>query len=84
MSVRIYVPDIPEFAVIIAAARSDAGCEVLAPRQGYWCLRAPQSLRFERKTMKLGPALWNSLLSGGFRGRIREYGRDHLVIESEA
>jgi hypothetical protein len=40
-------------------------------------------LRFSRKAMKLGPAIWNSALSGGFIGRIVDYGRDEIVIESE-
>lgn len=83
MTVRIFVPDIPEFAAVIAAGRQAAHCEVQLPRHGYWCLRATNTLSFERKPMKLGPALWNSLLSGGFEGRIVEYGRDRLVIESD-
>jgi hypothetical protein len=33
--------------------------------------------------MKLGPAIWNSALSGGFIGRIVNYGPDEIVIESE-
>ena len=83
MSVRIFVPDIPEFAAIIAAGRQAPGCEVQPPMHGYWCLCAATTLSFERKPMKLGPALWNSLLSGGFEGHIIEYGRDRLVIASE-
>lgn len=84
MRVSVYVADIPEFGCIIEAARALEGCRVLPPRHGYWTLEAERALSFERKPMKLGPALWNSLLSGGFSGRVLEYGRDRLVIGAEA
>jgi len=40
-------------------------------------------LRFSRKALSVGPAIWNSALSGGFIGRIVEYGDEEMVIESE-
>lgn len=80
MSVCLYVPDTPEFGVIVEAARSIEACRVQPPLHGYWRIESQTKLLFERKPMKLGPALWNSLLSGGFSGEILEYGRDRLVI----
>jgi hypothetical protein len=82
MTVRIFLPDIPEFGVLVKAAEELENCLVEASRHGYWQITAQHELRLERKAMKLGPALWNSLLSGGFEGEIQEYGRDHLVILS--
>lgn len=81
--VTVFVPDIPEFRPLLEAARGQAGCAVRAPAGGYWRIEAGQALEFRRKPMGLGPALWNSALSGGFRGRIVEYGRDLLRIESD-
>jgi hypothetical protein len=81
--VRIFVPDIPEFLPIIEGARKTGGCAVVAPEAGYWRIEAEREIRFERKPLGLGPALWNSALTGGFRGRITEYGRDVMRIESE-
>ena len=83
MSVTIYVPDIPEFAPLVRAADGIAGCTVLAPQNGYWRLQAEREIAFSRKKLGLGPALWNSALSGGFRGRIVEYGRHELRIVDE-
>jgi len=83
MTVRVFIPDIPEFLPLVRAAETAGGSTVLAPRHGYWTVEADRVLRFSRKEMNLGPAIWNSALSGGFIGRIVDYGRDDMVIESE-
>ena len=83
MTIKIYVPDIPEFMPLIKAAGNVPECRVLGPTEGYWTVQAEGTLRFSRKALNLGPAIWNSALSGGFLGRIVEYGRDEMVIESE-
>ncbi len=83
MTVRVYIPDIPEFLPLVKAAEGMAGCVMSVPRDGYWSLEAEHELRFSRRALHLGPAIWNSALSGGFIGRIVEYGRDEMVIESE-
>lgn len=84
MSVRVFVPDLPEFRAVVAAARAMPSCTVREPRHGFWSLESATQLVFERKPMKLGPALWNSLLGGGYCGRILEFGRDRLVIGPDA
>jgi hypothetical protein len=83
VTILIFIPDIPEFVPLVAAAQSVTGSTVRAPQNGYWVVEADRELRFSRKTMKLGPAIWNSALSGGFVGRIVNYGRDEIVIECE-
>ncbi|NDZ18014.1 hypothetical protein C7T35_34230 [Variovorax sp. WS11] len=80
--VTVFVPDIAEFEPLLKAAAM-AGCRVRKPVHGYWRIEAERVLEFSRKELGLGPALWNSALSGGFRGRITEYGRDVMRIESE-
>ncbi len=84
VTIKIFIPDIPEFLPLVRAAEKVEGCRVLAPKGGYWTIEAEKRLRFSRKALKLGPAIWNSALSGGFLGRIIEYGRDEMVLESEA
>jgi hypothetical protein len=81
--VRIFIPDIPEFMPLVAAAERVTGCTVLPPASGYWTLEAERVLHFSRKALNLGPAIWNSALSGGFVGRIIEYGHDEMLLESE-
>ena len=83
MSVVIFVPDVAEFAPVLAAARQVANCRVIEPVQGYWRIVAGKELRFNRKALGLKPALWYSMLSGGYQGRITEYGRDELRLEAE-
>lgn len=83
MSVLLFVPDIPEFLPLVHAAQKVDGCVVHQPTNGYWKVAGKRGLHFSRKSMGLGPALWNSALSGGFRGRIVEYGHDIMRIESE-
>lgn len=82
MTVTIFVPDIPEFASLVEASRQLTGGTVIAPRYGYWRITAPDTIEFERRTLGIGPALWNSALTGGFIGQIEEYGRDRMRIVS--
>jgi hypothetical protein len=81
--VVVFIPDLKEFLPLLHAARAIEGCTVSGPVKGYWQAEAKSQLVFTRKAMGLGPALWNSALTGGFCGRITEFGRDRLVIDSE-
>lgn len=83
MSVTLFIPDIPEFLPLVRAAEKVSSCTVQGARGGYWRVEAEREMVFSRKQLGLTPALWNSALSGGFCGRIVEYGRDVLRIESE-
>lgn len=83
MTVRIFVPDLPEFEAVVNAARNAGNCSIIAPIAGHWRIEADKAIRFERKLLRLGPALWNSALTGGYQGRIVEYSRDVLLIEGE-
>jgi hypothetical protein len=83
MTVTIFVPDVPEFQPLLRSAGAMAACTVSAARNGYWRIEAPRELRFVRKELGLGPALWNSALSGGFKGRIMRYDRDEMSLMSE-
>jgi hypothetical protein len=78
----VFIPDVPEFLPVTRAAGTIPTCTVHPPRNGYWRIEGRSELRFQRKELGLGPALWNSMLSGGFCGHIVEYGRDILRIQS--
>lgn len=79
MSVTIYVPDLEEFLPIVEKSK-EAGCTVLEPEQGYWRIEGEDEIRLRRKELGLGPALWNSALIGGIRGRIASFDKDEMVI----
>jgi hypothetical protein len=83
MTVTLFVPDIPEFSPLVRAAEKMHSCKVRRGRDGYWRVEADREMSFSRKEMGLTPAIWNSALSGGFCGRIVEYGRDVMRIVSE-
>jgi hypothetical protein len=81
--IAVFIPDIPELLPIVRAARGLPECRVREPVRGYWVIEADRVLELRRKELGLGPALWNAALSGGFRGRIVQYDRDRLRLESE-
>jgi hypothetical protein len=83
VTVTLFIPDIPEFAPLVRAAEKVAACDVRPPRGGYWRIEATEEICFSRKELGLTPAIWNSALSGGFCGRIVEYGRDVMRIVRE-
>ena len=83
MTVTLFVPDIPEFSPLVRAAEKVGTCEVRPARNGYWRIEAEKEVCFLRKDLRLTQAIWNSALSGGYCGRILEYGRDVLRIVSE-
>ncbi len=83
MTVTLFVPDIPEFSPLLQGVAKLTTCRVLPARGGYWRIEADAEIRFSRKELGLTPAMWHSALSGGFRGRIVEYGHDVMRIVSE-
>jgi hypothetical protein len=80
MRVKIFVVDVQEFSPILAAARGLPGTKVQGPRAGYWSIESDSELVFHRKAMGFKPALWWSMLTGGFEGRIVSYTREELRI----
>mgnify|MGYP001563030745 CR=1 FL=1 len=83
MSVVIYVADLPEFAPVVDGARQQASCTISKTANGYWKIESPHQIRFVRKELGMGPALWNSALSGGFRGRIVGFDRNEMCLQAE-
>lgn len=83
MTVRIFVPDIPEFMPIIEGVRDVGNCKIQSPINGYWQIEDAHEVQLRRRELGLGPALWNSALTGGFQGRIVSFDRDVMVITSE-
>mgnify|MGYP001427423026 CR=1 FL=1 len=77
----VFVPDIPEFKIIVDGARNIKGCKIIDPISSYWRIESNDPMVFNRRKMNLGPALWNCLLSGGFIGEISEFSRDTLVLQ---
>ncbi len=77
--VRIYVPQVDEFASIVKDARSRADCRVV-PLAGYDRIEAEGALEFRRKTLGLKPAVWYGLFTGGVHGQVEVLDRDRVLI----
>lgn len=83
MTITVYVPELPEFQSLVSSARIVPACVVSATEHGYWKIQASHELRFVRKELGLGPALWHSSLSGGYVGRIVSFDRNEMHLMSE-
>ena len=83
MTVTIFVADLAEFSPLVKAASAVPDITVVPPRHGYWRIQPPQQLALHRKTLGLRVALWNSALSGGIRGHLKEYTNDSIILENE-
>ena len=77
--VRIYVPQVDEFAAIVKDAVGRADCRVVS-QGGYDCIEADGPIEFRRTALGLKPAVWYGLFTGGVHGRIEVLDRDRAVV----
>jgi catechol 2,3-dioxygenase-like lactoylglutathione lyase family enzyme len=77
---RLFVPDLPEFAAIVTVANQQPSCKVTAPIAGYHVIEANEPLEFTRKELGLKPAVWYGLFTGGLQGRIESFDRDRVRL----
>lgn len=83
-AIRIFVPDVPEFAALVRAAKQREGCRVSRPLPQYTLIESAQPLEFSRKELGLKPAVWYGLFTGGVAGRIERFDRDLVRIVPKA
>src|SRR5258706_7002170 len=78
--VRIFVPNVEEFSQLIYSARERPECRVTPSLDNYQVVESDQLVEFRRKELKLNPAVWNGLFTGGLRGKIEVLDRDVVRI----
>lgn len=78
--VILYVLDVREFHPIVAYARTLKDCRVEEPRKGYYKIVSPTEIVLNRKAMKMKPAVWYGLFTGGMNGEIAEFGREEVRV----
>ncbi|MEO0883332.1 MAG: VOC family protein, partial [Pseudomonadota bacterium] len=66
--IRVYVLDVPEFRPLVEAARDMEQCRVLEANRDYFVIKADSEIVFNRKAMKLKPAVWYGIFTGGLDG----------------
>lgn len=82
--IAVYVLDVPEFRPMVETTRGIDGVTIAGPNKGYWTITSASEIRFNRKAMKMKPAVWYGILTGGFDGEIAEWGREELrVVETD-
>ena len=82
MSPAVFVLDVEEFRPLVIAARAMPGVTVSGPVQGYLRITSEAAIEFKRKALGFKPAVWYGAMTGGINGRITEFSRDVLRIES--
>jgi hypothetical protein len=78
--VILYVLDVPEFRPIVDAARERENCKVSKSNKGYYRIESPNEIVLNRREMKMKPAVWYGLFTGGLNGEIVEFGRDEVRV----
>jgi hypothetical protein len=76
----IYVVDVPEFRPIVESARGKAGYAVSEAVKGYYRIETSGEMTFNRKEMKLPPAIWYGIFTGGLDGEITSFGREEVIV----
>jgi hypothetical protein len=78
--VVVYVLDVAEFAEIVESARRKSDCRVERFDKGYWRIESDSEIVFNRREMKMKPAVWYGLFTGGLNGEIAEFGREEVRV----
>jgi len=80
--VVLYVLDVPEFLPVVESARNMPECRITRSDKGYYKIEAPSQIVLNRKAMKMKPAVWYGLFTGGLNGEIVEFGREEVRVVS--
>ena len=72
----LYVLDVPEFAALVAAAQTSMEVR----KEGDYFALSGREIRIAREATGLRKAVWYGALTGGFKGALRRFDDDELVI----
>ena len=78
--IRIFVVDVPEFQSLLENARQRDDCRVSRLDATYFAIESDQPLEFSRRALRLKPAIWYGLFTGGLDGVIERFDRDIVRI----
>jgi hypothetical protein len=77
---RLFVLDVPEFAALPEVARKQSCFRISRAANHYWCLECDEEIVLSRRGLRLKPAVWFGVLTGGFDGEVIEFTRNVLRI----
>ncbi|MCA1457068.1 hypothetical protein I6F35_28275 [Bradyrhizobium sp. BRP22] len=75
-----YVLDVDEFRPIVESARRIPECTISDPVNGYHKIVSPREIILRRRDMKMKPAVWYGLFTGGLNGEIAEFNRGKVPV----
>ncbi len=78
--IEVYVIDVPEFRPMVECQRGNPDVTIIEPVKGYWTIQSPTQISFSRKAMKMKPAVWYGIFTGGLNGEINNWGRDEVTV----
>ena len=78
--IRVHVLDVPEFRAMVETQRGNPDAAISGPENGYWTISAPTELLFSRRAMKMKPAVWYGMFTGGLNGEIAHWGREEVRV----
>ena len=78
--VVLYVLDVPEFMAIVETARQMPDCRITKSDRGYYRVESATEIVLNRRAMKMKPAVWYGLFTGGMNGEIAEFGREEVRV----
>ena len=78
----LFILDVPEFAPLVQALGAEAG--IRKRKHGaYWAFDGDGHIALERRSARVGEAIWFGALTGGFEGRVAEFSPERLRIIAE-
>ncbi|MEM8985538.1 MAG: hypothetical protein AAGC95_02350 [Pseudomonadota bacterium] len=78
--VRVYVLKAPEFMPLVETARNMSGCRIKDDGKDYFVIESDSEIIFNRKDMKMKPAVWYGIFTGGLDGEIVDFGREQVRV----
>ena len=78
--IRVYVLDVPEFRPLVDTARDMPNCRVRDAEKDYFVIESDSEIVFNRKAMKMKPAVWYGIFTGGLEGEVADFGREEVRV----
>lgn len=78
--IRVYVLKVPEFQGLVETARKMKQCRIREDHPEYAVIEADSEIIFDRKQMRMKPAVWYGIFTGGLEGEIADFGRDQVRV----
>jgi hypothetical protein len=77
---KLYVLNVPEFEGLIESARNKPNCMIRSVGQSYRCIESDRPIKFVRREVGVGPAVWYGAFTGGIDGRLVDFGREEVTL----